>query len=338
MPNLFRRAMVFTDLHLGKKSNSVTHNEDCWNFVQWMCKVAQERDCDTCLFLGDFHDNRNSVNVVTLDYSLRCLEHVASKFSKTLLIPGNHDLYYRDRRDAYSVNWSRNIPGVEIINQMETRGDCVFIPWMVGDDHKQVMTHQGQYMFAHFELPNFLMNAMVRMPDLGELSLHDLSKVSTVYTGHFHKRQQQGNVWYMGNAFPHNFSDAGDDARGCMILEWGAEPEFIPWPDAPKYRVFNLSDVLSAPETKLLPHSYVRINLDVDISYEEASFIKETFIHTYQLREISLLPNKQEAHAEDLAPGAAKFESVDQIVSNQITAIQSEHYDSALLMNIYQNL
>ena len=34
MSNLFRRAMVFTDIHLGLKSNGLQHNEDCLNFVE----------------------------------------------------------------------------------------------------------------------------------------------------------------------------------------------------------------------------------------------------------------------------------------------------------------
>ena len=48
-----------------------------------------------------------------------------------------------------------------------------------------------------------------------------------VFTGHFHKRQVKDNIIYTGNAFPHNFSDAWDDERGWMFLEWGKEPEFF---------------------------------------------------------------------------------------------------------------
>jgi hypothetical protein len=40
----------------------------------------------------------------------------------------------------------------------------------------------------------------------------------------------------------------------------------------------------------------------------------------------------------DMAPGEIKFESVDQIVTDQITAIESEFYDTKLLLKIYQNL
>jgi hypothetical protein len=159
-----------------------------------------------------------------------------------------------------------------------------------------------------------------------------------VFSGHFHLRQTKRNVNYIGNCFPHNFADAGDDARGMMILDWGSEPEYLAWPDQPQYRVLNLSDVIDRPTELLAPRMHVRVALDIGISYEEANFIKETFIRDYDLREMALIPNKNSAVDTDMAPGEIKFESVDQIVTDQITAIESEFYDPKLLLKIYQNL
>ena len=31
---LFKKALVFTDIHFGMKSNSIMHNQDCENFVE----------------------------------------------------------------------------------------------------------------------------------------------------------------------------------------------------------------------------------------------------------------------------------------------------------------
>ena len=95
MSNLFKKAAIFTDLHLGLKSNSILHNEDCWKFVQWMVQKAKEEGCETCLFLGDYHNNRASISILTLNYSLKCLEHMNANFDRVFFIPGNHDLYYR---------------------------------------------------------------------------------------------------------------------------------------------------------------------------------------------------------------------------------------------------
>ena len=336
--NLFKKAAVFTDLHFGAKSNSLQHNQDCENFISWFIETAKKENCETCFFLGDYNHHRASINIHTLQFGLRSLERLSKAFDRVYFIPGNHDLYYRDKRDIHSVEWARHLPNVKIINDFFKEGDVVISPWLVQEDYKKIQKLTGKYLFGHLELPRFYMNAMVEMPDHGEISEEHMTGFDKVFSGHFHKRQKQGNVWYMGNAFPHNFSDAGDDARGCMILEWGADPVFHAWPDAPRYRVYNLSDVIANTEKLLLPNSYVRINLDVDISYEEASFVKETFAETYQLREISLLPQRQETHAEDLAPGEIKFESVDQIVTGQIGAITSEHYDANILLDLYRNL
>jgi hypothetical protein len=182
------------------------------------------------------------------------------------------------------------------------------------------------------------MNAMVEMPDHGELKVDHFGNFDQVFSGHFHLRQTKKNVSYIGNCFPHNFADAGDDKRGCMILEWGKEPEFHAWPDQPLYKVLRLGEIIDRAAELLAPKMHVRVELDIDISYEEANFIKETFHQQYQLREMALIPSKRIEVETDLAPGDIRFESVDQIVTDQITKIESEHYDTKLLLQIYQTL
>ena len=338
MSNLFKKAALFTDIHFGLKSNSTQHNEDCLNFVKWATAKAREEGCETAFFLGDWHNNRASINILTLGYSLQALEHLNDNFDNVYFIPGNHDLYYRDKRDIQSVEWAKHLPNVHICNDWFNSGDVVIAPWLVGDDYKRIPKLKGRYMFGHFELPGYLMNAMVAMPEHGELRREHFGHFDHVFTGHFHKRQTQKNITYIGNCFPHNYADAGDDERGLTILEWGTEPVYHAWPDQPRYRVFNLSDVLQHTEAMLQPGMHVRVNLDIDISYEESTFIKETFINTYRLREITLIPAKVTELTEYQMQGNIEFESVDQIVYSQLSSIDSTQYDLNLLLDIYRNL
>jgi hypothetical protein len=196
---------------------------------------------------------------------------------------------------------------------------------------------KSRYVFGHFELPLFMMNAMVSMPDHGELQASHFKNPEYVFSGHFHKRQAKQNIVYIGNAFPHNYADAWDDDRGMMILEHGKAPVYKIWDNAPKFKTLKLSELLGDTEKYVSPKTYLRVGIDLPISFEEASFIKETFVTDHNLRELTLIPEKKELEINtDI--NIQQFESIDQIVSNQIANIQSDSYDPKVLLAIYNNL
>ena len=336
---MFKKAAVFTDIHLGLKGNSKVHNEDCEAFVDWYIEQAQANGCETGIFCGDWHHNRNSLNITTMDTTIRCLEKLGKAFEKFYFFAGNHDLYYKDKRDVYSVEFGKHIPGITLINNIYEEDDVALIPWLVGDEWKKIEKLKAKYLFGHFELPSFYMNAMVQMPDHGELKAEHFKNQEYVFSGHFHKRQKQGKVHYIGNTFPHNYADAWDDERGMMILdrENNKEPQYINWDNCPKYRTIGLKQLLEETDNIIKPKMYLRVTIDVPISFEEATFIKETFVNQYKCREISLIPQKQ---MEEITTDVdiQQFESVDQIVSGEIAAIDSEQFNKKMLLDIYNEL
>jgi DNA repair exonuclease SbcCD nuclease subunit len=337
LSNLFKKAACFTDIHFGLKSNSVVHNQDCEDFIDWYIDEAKQEGCETGFFLGDWHNNRNSLNIVTMDYSLRALEKLGQAFDQFFFFPGNHDLYYRDKRDIHSVEFGKYIPGITVVHKPMTVGDVTMCPWLVGEEWKTIGKKGAKYIFGHFELPSFFMNAMVQMPDHGEIQLDQFQNYELGFSGHFHKRQVRKNMHYIGNAFPHNYADAWDDERGMMILEWGKGPVFKDWTDAPKYRTIKLSQLIDDSDNILKSKMHLRVTLDIDISYEEASFIKEKFVTDYDVRELTLIPEKKDVEINTNIDIQA-FESVDQIVSNQLVSIDSEEYNTNVLLEIYRNL
>ena len=335
--SLFKKALLFTDIHFGLKSNSLVHNQDCEAFVEWAIKLAKEQGCETGFFLGDWHHHRASLNLQTLNFSLRSLERLSKAFDKFYFIPGNHDLYYRDKRDIHGAEWARHIPNIEIINDWFEDSGVVIAPWLVGDDHKRIPKLRAQYVFGHFELPTFYMNSSVQMPDHGEISLEQFQNYELGFSGHFHKRQSKNNMHYIGNAFPHNYADNWDDDRGMMILEWGGVPEYYTWDKQPTFRTVSLSQLIDDADKILKPKQHLRVTLDIDISFEEASFIKEKYINEYQLRELTLIAEKKVSEINtDI--DIKSFESIDTIVSNQIINIDSETYNKNTLLSIYSNL
>jgi hypothetical protein len=337
MSQLFKKAACFTDIHFGLKGGSRTHNQDCEDFVTWFCEEAKKEGCETAIFLGDWHHNRSATDVSTMNYTVSNLEKLSENFETVYFILGNHDLFYKDKREINSVEFMRLFPNVVPIKDPFTSGDVTILPWLIGDEWREVSKIKSRYVFGHLELPSFYMNAMVQMPDHGQLQSGHFVNQEYVFSGHFHKRQTGRNITYMGNAFPHNYADAGDDERGMMMLSWGGVPEYRSWPKQPVYRTYKLSQIISNPEKLLWEKMHCRVTIDIPISFEEANFIKEQFIPEYNLRELMLIPEKVAVDSTSV-PIDINFESVDTIVMNQIAAIESDSFDKSLLLEIYKEL
>jgi len=340
MKNLFKKAAVFGDIHYGLKNNAKSHNDDCDEYIDWFCKVAISEGCDVCIFLGDLYHTRNSVNVSTLNYGYAGLEKISKSFSKVYLILGNHDIYFREKRDLYSYPFANQFENITVITDITTVGNVSLVPWLVEDEWKSIGNIDSKYIFGHFELPYFKMNEMVEMPDHGGLKKEDFTKPEYVFSGHFHKRQNNGKIHYVGSPFAHNYADVWDDERGMMILEWGTTPRYIDWANGPRYITIALSQLLENPDEYLSEKLYCKVILDIPVSYEEANFIKETFASQYKLRELSLIPQKTDEHAIDWDSknNNLVIENVDQIVVSQLSSVDSEFINKDKLMEIYRNL
>ena len=334
--SLFKKVACFTDIHFGLKGGSRTHNQDCEDFVNWFCETAKKEGAETCIFLGDWHHNRSTTDISTMNYTVSNLERLNNSFERVYLIMGNHDEFYKDKREIHSLEFARLFPNIVVVNETITKDDVTIMPWLVADEWKDVPKIKSKYIFGHLELPLFMMNAMVQMPDHGQLQTEHFVHQDYVFSGHFHKRQQKGKVVYIGNAFPHNYADSGDDDRGMMLLEWGGKPEYRIWPGQPVFRTFKLSQIIDQPDL-LKEKMNARVTIDLPITFEEANFIKEQFIPQYKMRELMLIPEKVEVESNS-TPIDINFESVDTIVINQITAIESESYDKNMLLEIYKDL
>ena len=271
-----------------------------------------------------------------MNATIRDLKKLNDAFNKVYFILGNHDLYYREKRDLNSIEFARDLDNFVMIDEHFLEGNVSIIPWLVGDEHKKLNKIDCKYMFGHFELPYFKMNAMVEMPDHGGITASDISNPEYVFSGHFHARQYKGNIHYIGNAFPHNYADAGDNERGAMFLTWGEEPIYVDWPDCPKYIMMGLRELLEDPAKHLDANTHARVKLDVPISYEEANFIRETFAKQFNVRELQLIPIKEEEEAFDGVE--VEFESVDQIVISQLETIDSQIVDKEKLIELYREI
>jgi metallophosphoesterase superfamily enzyme len=149
---LFKKAAVFTDIHFGLKSNSRTHNADCEDFVDWYIETAKANGCETGIFCGDWHHNRNSLNLTTMDSTIRSMEKLGQAFDQFFFFDGNHDLYYKDKRNVNSTAFAKHIPGITFVDEFTVIDDVAIVPWLVGDEWKKIQKCKAKYMFGHYQV------------------------------------------------------------------------------------------------------------------------------------------------------------------------------------------
>ena len=335
--NLFEKCVSFSDIHFGLRHNSAEHNQDCLDFIDWLISEAKQRGAETCLMLGDWHHHRSSINILTLDYTMQALRKLNAAFDKTYIMVGNHDLFYREKRDIHSMIVGSEFNNIILIDKPGIKDNVALIPWLVEEEWMQVSNMQSKYTFGHLELPGFKMNAMVEMPDHGTLNSSHFKNQEHVFSGHFHKRQTKGRISYIGNPFGHNYSDVWDFERGAMYMEWDKEPEFLDYTNGPRFISINLSALLENPEIYLKPKTYLQVILDIDITYEEAAFLRETFLTQYNVREFKLIKNQEEEITKSYTADT-EFKTVDQIVIQELTNIDSDSFVTSKLIEIYNGL
>jgi hypothetical protein len=95
--------------------------------------------------------------------------------------------------------------------------------------------------------------------------------------------------------------------------------------------------LIDGEDTIIRPKQHLRVTLDIDITFEEASFIKEKFMKDHDIRELTLIAEKKDIEINTNID-IQSFESVDQIVSSQIINIESDTYNKNTLLSIYNSL
>ena len=165
----------------------------------------------------------------------------------------------------------------------------------------------------------------------------------TIFSGHYHKRQQMDNIIYIGNTFPTNFGDADDFERGMAIYEFKTnKTKFINWDDAPRYMKTKLTTIMDG-NFKFYPKAYVQCLVDTPISYEESTLLKHTFIEKHKLRDFILEESPEivqaltETDADDVVIDIeiTDLASIDATILKMLEHIDTEHIENDMLIVIY---
>jgi len=341
-----RKLAMFTDIHFGARNNSDLHNLDNLEFIDWFILKVKEEKPSHIGFLGDFFENRNAINVRTMNHATECIRRLNALNIPIIWIVGNHDLYHRANRSIFSTNIFSDFENVTTVSEpMSLNKDWFVTPYLFKDEYPTLVADitRHKYVLGHFEFRDFVVTGADRKMDHGP-DADAFAGPKHIFSGHFHKRQANKNIIYIGNVFPTNFGDAGDKERGCCIFDVEKdEVYFHDWEDAPLFFKTRLSRVLDG-DCNFPPRARVRCLLDIDIGYSDVQALREEMLTGLALREFSVeedLLARKELLSEGLElEGEIDLTSLDNTVRKLIYegVAPSPTIDPATLIALYEEL
>lgn len=204
-------------------------------WIEAFLAYLKDNDVKTVLQLGDLFDSRKAINLKSLkfvrDELFVPLRDLGVEFY-TLI--GNHDIFYRESLDVNSsgllLNEFENVHVIENPTTLEFDGlKFDLIPWMAKSNEdacrEYIKDSDSEYCLGHFEITGYQVLKGV-VYDRG-LNGDTFKSYKKVFSGHFHIRQERGNILYVGTPYWLTWSDAGSPKGFCVFDTQTGDIEFV---------------------------------------------------------------------------------------------------------------
>lgn len=211
---------LLNDTHCGIRNSSqimMDYQERFYGEVFF--PYLKENGITKILHLGDYYDNRKFINFKALEHNRQIfLEKLREYKIHMDIIPGNHDVYYKNTNDLSALkellgHYMEEVRIIEKPMVVNYDGlDMALVPWINAENEEEslkfLQTCKASVVGAHLELEGFEMQAGI--PCTHGMSPAVFDRFETVLSGHFHTRSQSGNIHYLGSQMEFFWSDAHD--------------------------------------------------------------------------------------------------------------------------------
>lgn len=302
------KRLIVTDTHLGLYSDSDLWLDIVLNFFRYVVKYCIKHDIKELHHLGDFFDNRRSLNTKTQHVAHRIAKILgAKKDLKTRIIIGNHDCYYKNQIHPSTLELFSEYSHIDIIDKITQIDDILLVPWgEVPDDQ-----HSAKYCFGHFGINGFYMNDSMQYK--GGLDPAAFKDFDLVLSGHFHTPSKQRNVVYVGSPYGQTFHDV-DGIRGFHVFEDG-NLTFEQYTEAPIFKKIHTTEEPLDPDE--IKGNIVRIIFTKDFGTTQNQEIIDNVLKCEPLLYSVNFAN-MESDGEEVIDESIEMDSKDQIVDQFI--------------------
>ena len=219
---------IITDQHFGARKNSKLFHDYFLKFYEDIFfPTLIKEGITTIVDMGDTFDSRKGVDFVSLEWAKNnYFDRLQELGIVTHTIIGNHTAYYKNTNDLSGVDlFLREYDNVKIYSEAEEvtidKTKFLFVPWINSENLDKTLdvidNSDSPCVMGHLELNGFMATRGHYMEHGMDSKVFD--KFDKVFTGHYHMRSNQGNVFYLGNPYEMYWNDVNDRNRGFHLFD-----------------------------------------------------------------------------------------------------------------------
>lgn len=220
------KVALITDIHFSVRGGS-QHFLDRYKlfFDNVFFPALVDQNIKTILILGDTWEDRKNMFINAIFQSKEMFFDKAKELGIEIIsILGNHDVFYRNTNELNSMNLFKEIyDNIRIVEEFEeiTIGNYKLglMSWINKENYDRQLVNlkntAASILLGHFEISQFEMTKGVFCEEGMKQEL--FNDFDQVYSGHFHIKNTDGKIKYLGNPFQTNWDDY-DAERGFHIF------------------------------------------------------------------------------------------------------------------------
>ena len=216
---------IITDQHFGARKNSKLFHDYFLKFYNDVFFPTLEAEgIDTIIDMGDTFDSRKGIDFAALSWAKNNYYDKLKDYTIHTIV-GNHTAYYKNTNDVNAVDLLlREYDNVRVYSEATEikidNLDILLVPWINQENEahtiKTIKKSKSSMCMGHLELNGFVVTQQVIM-DHG-FDMKYFKKFDKVFSGHFHTRSNQGDIYYLGNPYEIYWNDF-ESVRGFHLFD-----------------------------------------------------------------------------------------------------------------------
>ena len=219
---------LITDQHFDCRNSSLLFSDYFAKFYTEICfPYLLKNNITTVIDLGDTFDRRKYINLNILKKTKQMWFDRLKEYNINLhTLVGNHTTYFKNTSEINTLDLIiDNYDNVTVYDRPTVvEFDDVpiqFIPWINSGNYDESMEalkiSSAQILMGHLEIVGFEMYKGFASID-GNFKKELLSRFDIVFSGHFHHKSDDGQIFYLGTPYEITWND-WNDSRGFHIFD-----------------------------------------------------------------------------------------------------------------------